>query len=255
MWRKLDYPEYTQSDVVRLNSTWKKHIEAVNQQRNNQRNYYMQQGNHAAAALIGLEEDKSMNEKACIVKEEKRILGWVPSENNFILLSNPNKPDLDNLTEFVDQCVHSGATNIPKSIKNLMEEGTLRGFTEAAYTSLWLQFIKKYIENSYQAALTYSRNLNELFEFLLSLVDTETEISKLRSAISKITRKQEDPVSFSVLKMKSLTTSLLFMIDPNAPLSEVTKRASRAAVDALYTLISEEAKSHHGKGAAMKWEK
>ena len=51
MWRKLDYPEYTQSDVVRLNSTWKKHIEAVNQQRNNQRNYYMQQGNHAAAAL------------------------------------------------------------------------------------------------------------------------------------------------------------------------------------------------------------
>ena len=68
MWRKLDYPEYTQSDGVRLNSTWKKHIEAVNQQRNNQRNYYMQQGNQAAAALIGLEEDKSMNEKACIVK-------------------------------------------------------------------------------------------------------------------------------------------------------------------------------------------
>ena len=167
-----------------------------------------------------------MNEKACIVKEEKRILGWVPSENNFILLSNPNKPDLDNLTEFVDQCVHSGATNIPKSIKNLMEEGKLRGFTEAAYTSLWLQFIKKYIENSYQAALTYSRNLNELFEFLLSLVDTETEITKLRNAISKITRKQEDPVSFSVLKMKSLTTSLLFMIDPTAQLSEVTKRAS-----------------------------
>ena len=78
----------------------------------------------------------------------------------------------------------------------------------------------------------------------MSLVDTETEITKLRNAISKITRKQEDPVSFAVLKIKSLTTSLLFMIDPTAQLSEVTKRASRAAVDALYTLISEEAKTH-----------
>ena len=244
MWKALPYPEYTQSDVVRLNSSWKKHIESVNQQRNNQRNYYMQQGNYAAAALIGLEEDKSLNEKACIVKEEKRILGWIPAKNDFILLCNPGKPDLDSLTELVDQCVHSGATNIPKSIKNLMEEGIQRGFTEQAYTSLWLQFIKRYIENSYQAALTYSRNLNELFEFLLSLVDTETEITKLRNAISKIQRKQEDPVSFAVLKMKSLTTSLLFMIDPSASLAEVTKRASRASIDALYTIISEEAKTH-----------
>ena len=111
----------------------------------------MQQGNHAAAALIGLEEDKSMNEKACIVKEEKKIVCWVPSQNNCILLCNPNKPNLDNLTEFVDQCVHSGATNIPKSIKNLLEEGTSRGFTEAAYTSLWLQEIrgKKLSSSSY----------------------------------------------------------------------------------------------------------
>ena len=123
MWRKLVYPIYTQSDIVRLNSTWKKHIEAVNQQRSNQRNYYMQQGNPAAAALIAMEDDRSMTEKACIVKEEKKILGWDPSQNNFVLLCNPNKLELEKLTEFVDQCVHSGATNIPKSIKILMEEG------------------------------------------------------------------------------------------------------------------------------------
>ena len=61
-------------------------IKAVNQQRSNQRNYYMQQGHPAVAALIAMEDDRSMTEKACIVKEEKKILGWDPSQNNFVLL-------------------------------------------------------------------------------------------------------------------------------------------------------------------------
>ena len=114
---------------------------------------------------------------------------------------------------------------------------------QTTYTSLWLQFIKKYLKNSYQPALTYSRNLNELFEFLLSLVDTQTEITKIRTAIGKIVRKQDEPVSFVVLKLKSLTSSLLFMIEPTATLNQVSKRSSHAAIDGLYSLVLDEARA------------
>ena len=241
-WRRIKYPLYEQSDIVKLNTTWHKHIQAVNSQRQNQRDFYLAQGNHQAAAQIANEPDLSMSERACIVKEDAKTVGWDPTANEYVLVSSPHAPELEKLSEFVDQCMHSQATNIPKSISNLMEEGEARGFTEVAYTSLWLQFIKKYLKNSYQPALTYSRNLNELFEFLLSLVDTQTEITKIRTAIAKIVRKQEEPVSFSVLKLKSLTSSLLFMIEPTATLNQVSKRSSRAAIDGLYSLVSDRAR-------------
>ena len=85
--------------------------------------------------------------------------------------------------------------------------------------------------------------MNELFEFLLSLVDTQTEITKIRIAIGKIVRKQDEPVSFVVLKLKSLTSSLLFMIEPTATLNQVSKRSSRAAIDGLYSLVADEARA------------
>ena len=137
-----------------------------------------------------------------MVKEENRTVGWNPMSNQFETIATPFKPDLEKLTEFVDQCLHSNATNIPKSINNLLDEGEKRGYVKESYISLWLQFIKKYLPNSYQPALTYSQNLNDLFEFLLSLVDTNSEITKIRNALSKVVRKCDEPASFSVLKVK-----------------------------------------------------
>ena len=241
-WRGIIYPLYDEADIVKLNACWHKHIQQVNVQRKNQREYYLAQNNQHAASQIADEQDHSMAAKTCIVRQEARTLGWDPTKNDYVLVAFPHTPDLEKLSEYVDQCVHSGATNIPKSVANLIEEGEKRGFTESAYSSLWMQFIKKYIKNSYQPALTYSRNLNELFTFLLSLVDTNSEITKIRNAISKITRKQEEPASFSVLKLKSLTSSLLFMMDPTATVQNVSQRSSRAAIDGLYSLITDEAR-------------
>ena len=78
-WRKIRYPLYKQSDIVKLNSTWHKHIQAVNMQRQNQRDFYMAQGNHQAAAQIHNEPDTSMSERACIVKQDAKTVGWDPT--------------------------------------------------------------------------------------------------------------------------------------------------------------------------------
>ena len=97
----------------------------------------MSQGNHQAAAQISNEPDSSMSERACIVKQDAKTVGWDPKANEYVLVSSPYAPELKKLSEFVDQCMHSQATNIFKSISNLTEEGEARGFTEVAYTSLW----------------------------------------------------------------------------------------------------------------------
>lgn len=243
LWDALSYPAHDTTSIVQLNCQWRKNVEAINSQRANQRQFYISQGDPASASQIPNIDDRSMSERACIIKSELKSEGWNPAISKFEILQNPSKPDITKMSDSIDHCIHSGSINVPRTIINLLDLGKERGYTEPHYGSLFLQFIKSYIPNSHQAALTYSRDVNELFNFLLSIVDTEQEVSKLRNAILKISRKPEDPISVPVLKMKSLMTSLFYMLDPESTISSVNKRAEKAAIDCLYCLISPECKS------------
>ena len=243
LWLQTAYPSHDTTSIIQLNCQWKKNIESVNNARANQRNFYLNQGDPASAAQIPDVEDRSMSEKACVVKSDLKSMGWNPALSRFETLVNPSKPDITKMTDSIDHCVHSGSINVPRTIMNLLDVGKERGFDEQHYSSLFLQFIQNYLPNSHQAALTYSRDGNALFDFLLSIVDTSQEIAKIRAAILKISRKPEDPISLPVLKMKSLMTSLFFMLDPESTMTNVTKRAERAAIDCFYCLISPECKT------------
>ena len=243
LWLALSYPAHDATSIVQLNCQWKKNVEAINAQRANQRQFYINQGDPGSAAQIPDIDDKSMSERASVIKSELKSSGWNPAISKFEILINPCKPDITKMSDSIDHCVHSGSINVPRTIMNLLDIGTERGFTEQHYSSLFLQFIKTYIPNAHQAALTYSRDTNELFNFLLSIVDTEQEVSKIRLAILKISRKPEDPISLPVLKMKSLMTSLFYMLDPECTINNVNSRAEKAAIDAMYCLISPECKT------------
>ena len=106
--------------------------------------------------MITDEECNALSEKACIIRHDNKTTGWDPSLGDYVLVSNPTQPDITKLSEFIKQCVHSFAVNIPKSISNLLAEGESRGYSEESNRSLWLQFIKHYAKDSYQPALAYS---------------------------------------------------------------------------------------------------
>ena len=59
-WNNIDFPELDQADILRMNSTMRKHVASLNLQRKNQRDYYTALGQHAAAALIPTIEDHSL---------------------------------------------------------------------------------------------------------------------------------------------------------------------------------------------------
>ena len=142
----------------------------------------------------------------------------------------------------VELCNHSKAINLPKTLKNILDLGSKSGFTEANYTSLFLQLIKKHLTSSYISALTYSQDGVALFTYLLSLVDTSSEVTKIRLALAAIERKQNEPISVSALKVKAMTTSLLFLLQPSAELASIDRRSTRAAQDAIFCLVSEPTK-------------
>ena len=241
-WTNLRYPLYTEADIMMLNITRKDNVARINQVREHQRMFWISQGNQAAANLILDETSKAYSEKACLIRNGSKVEGYDPAVGKFVTVSNSTIPEMEKLKVYVEECEYSGAVNIPKSISNLLDEGELRGYSEECYKSLWLQFLKEYCRDSYATALSYSRDLNSLFQFLLSLVDTNAEIAKLRAALAAVTRKTTEPITIAANKLQSLSKTLLFMIQPDLNIEVGKQRAERSTIDGLYSLISENCK-------------
>ena len=73
-WNNIDFPELDQADILRMNSTMRKHVASLNLQRKNQRDYYTALGQHAAAALIPPIEDHSLLPRECIIKHDCLVI-------------------------------------------------------------------------------------------------------------------------------------------------------------------------------------
>ena len=132
-WLQLTYPAHDITSIVQLNCQWKKNVESINNQRANQRQFYLNMNDPASASQIPDLEDKSMSERACIVKSDLKSMGWNPSLGQFEVLENPSKPDITKMTDSINHCVHSNSINVPRTIMNLLDLGKERGFTESHF--------------------------------------------------------------------------------------------------------------------------
>ena len=237
-WAAIEYPVHDQASIQKMNTYMNKHVTKINTQRRNQRAFYQAQGNLAAAQMLPDLVDDSITNKSAIIVNDYQTLGWNPMAKEFVIIAFTKKPKLEDLAERIESCVHSKAINIPKSISNILSEGIERGFTAQNYTTIILQFIQKYIASSYISALTYCTNVEQLFDYLLTLIDTSSEIKKIRLALSTVSRGPKEPLAEAALKVKALTSSLLFMMNPNSTLEEVDKRSNFAAQDSIYSFVT-----------------
>ena len=250
LWQSIDYPALTESDVIRLNAVTRKDVESKNKIRANQRNYYLSIGDELAASQIPDIEDPSMSAKECIVKAEQQVQGWIPQDRRYQTIVYNKKPDLDYLKELIEKCAHSNAINLPKTIINILQHGVKSGYAETHYASVFLQLIREQMPEAFIAAQTYSTDTSQLFSYLLNLIDTTAEIEKCRVALKNIIRKSEENISIVILKVKAITTSLYFLVSPHATLESITRKSNKAAIEAIYSLISDATKA-----AQTKWKR
>ena len=240
-WNNITYPENTQATIRKLNSLVKKNVERINATRRHQREWYRGQDLDQAANLIPDLEDQSMKGKDAIIESPTKVEGWNPTTRNFETICYNRVVDIKDFTEKIHLCSASQAINIPKSILNLLSEGEIRGFTAENFTSLFLLFINKYLPEAYISALTFSNDVDQLFTYLISLVNTSHEVEKIRSALAAIERKPNDALTGPILKTKALTVSLLYMLQPASNEDDVSRRANIAAGDAIFSLINPKA--------------
>ena len=243
-WELIEYPQNSQASIFKLNTSMQKQCSAINTIRSNQRSYYLLQNNQNAASLITDVTDHSVTGKSSVIIDDQLTQGWNPVTQQYETICYTKKVDLSDFSQRIDQCQNSGAINTPKSILNLLNDCSNRGFTAENYASLFLQFIQKYLPESYVSSLTYSNDTEQLFTYLISLVNTTHEVSKIREALGQIERKTDESLANAVLKVKSLTNSLLFMLNPSATLEDVDRRSSIQAVDSIFSLVNQQTADH-----------
>ena len=238
-WRNLEFPTYSLAEIRSLNDSRSKLVQKLNKTRNDVRSYLINIGNGHIAMNLEDIEDNSKRGKDSIIRQGRKTLGWHPLSNRWIqILSDLSTISISDFASCITSCQYTGALNIPQTLDKLLDEGAEFGLSEDLYKSLFLDFIRVYKAESFQTAKSFSRNANEILQFIISLVNTSSEISKVRSAIKEICRNETDELIDVILKLKSLTTSLLFLVNPKSNRTSVEKRSNSSAIDAIFDLIN-----------------
>ena len=97
------------------------------------------------------------------------------------------------------------------------------GYSNNQFGEIFLLFIQQHLPAHYTSAMSFSMSTNALFQHLVSLIDTSSEVKKVRKALSEVTRKPGDILADPVLKTKALTATLLWMMNPAETMDVVAR--------------------------------
>ena len=89
------------------------------------------------------------------------------------------------------------------------------GLSDPDWIQVFLLLGKKYLPLIFSSLSRHGYNLDALFTELILNVNQETEIAKIRSALSGISRKANEQVQISLFRVKSLYTMILAINHPN----------------------------------------
>ena len=97
----------------------------------------------------------------------------------------------------------SGSCNLIWSIRKLIKEGGDNMLSSKNWISLWLQFSQKHMASSFHNLSRYSDNLETLFDSLISNINVDDELAKLRASMSKLHRDPKMPLQVPLYKLKT----------------------------------------------------
>ena len=132
----------------------------------------------------------------------------------------------------------SGSCNLIWSIKKLIREGGDNGLSDKNWISLWLQFSKKYMQSCYSNLSRYSDDLETLFTTLITNVNVDEELAKLRAAMSRLHRDPKMPLQVPLYKLKSSYELLLGINFPLMDSDEILTKSDSYAVNSAKYFIS-----------------
>ena len=173
-------------------------------------------------------ETCKMESRNWVVKTDLKWKGWNPEESEYfedpIMFEGEIK-----FNQIYEQLVvsdkDSGSCNLIWTIKKLIKRGSDSCLSNENWISLWLQFSRKYMPSSYTTISRYSDDLERLFLALVTNVNADEELGKLRSTMARLHRKPGEQIQVALYKLKSYYELLLGISFPQLDSDTATIRA------------------------------
>ena len=112
------------------------------------------------------------------------------------------------------------------------------GLTTQDSIQTFLLLANKYLPLIFPSLSRHANNLEGLFTELVSNVNQENEILKLRSALSAVSRKANEQVQICLFKIKSLYTMILLINQPHFSDDKVQVRAYFLAISVIPHMVN-----------------
>ena len=224
LWDKRTQPTYTEIEIKQICST-----------------YYANETENAVIDSLQGREKCKMESRNWIVKTDSVWRGWNPEDSEYF--EDPIKFEGEiKFNQYYEQLVvsdkDSGSCNLIWTIKKLIKRGSDSCLSNENWISLWLQFSRKYMPSSYTTLSRYSDNLETLFLALVTNVNADEELGKLRSTMARLHRKPGEQIQVALYKLKSYYELLLGISFPQLDSDTATIRADNYSANSSKYFVS-----------------
>ena len=224
LWNSRAQAWYTEIEIKRLCSSY----------------YASDHENSVVDSLQGRTMCK-MDARSWVVKSDSVWRGWNPEDSQYfdapILFEGEIKFD-----KYYEQLVvsdkDSGSVNLIWTIKKLVKRGSDSCLSDENWISLWLQFSRKYMSTSYPTLSRYSDNLETLFLTLVTNINADEELAKLRSTMARLHRRPGEQIQVPLYKLKSYYELLLGISFPQLDSDTATIRADNYSANSAKYFVS-----------------
>ena len=189
----------------------------------------------------GYEAQCNVDSKSWILKQNSCWLGWNPDQNEYF--SDPIEfgGNLDFERNFENLVISDGMSNsinLIWTIQNFLKKGQQMGLCDADWISVFLLMAKKYLPLVFTSLSRHSGNADSLFQELVSQINLDNEVAKLRSALCTISRKHQDQIHIPVFRIKSLYQMILSINQPHLTEEKIETRSDYLAISCIQYLVT-----------------
>ena len=203
--------------------------------------YQAQPGRRARLAEVEMDPNDLVHEKRWIIKNNDGWFGWIPESQEYTEKPLIFGGDLDYNKVFERKVIKyqvSGTINLHRTMQKFLENFISMGLTDEQICEILLELCKKHVPHQYSSLARHTHDAARLWLELASSLNNDVEESKVRKAISSVSRKVGEPINLALFDIKSLYDQLLDLTHPGLDPEDHDMKATKHACKCIEFLVS-----------------
>ena len=155
-------------------------------------------------------------QKHLLITKHLRTLGWMPSENAYVLLQNPRPPPDPEIFRRISHEPDSDLSNLPLSIFNLIVMADEIGSTDEALLCMICTYLKRFKPQILDICDSKKQSITAIMEILSFHCSTDNEKFEILSRLKAFRREPTESFASAVTRFESMYSFYLQLEKPSS---------------------------------------